>query len=102
VLDAPRGLEATIFEVHGEELVMFSFPKPPFIAPAQLTPAESDVVQLILSDLSNAQIAARRGTALRTVANQVAQIFTKLGVSSRSELVTLLTNSGRAPKAKRR
>ncbi len=36
---------------------------------------------------ANAQIAAARGTATRTVANQVARLFQKLGVRSRAELV---------------
>lgn len=51
-----------------------------------LTAAEEEVVELVLEGLSNAQIAQRRGTRERTVANQLASIFRKVGVSSRSEL----------------
>jgi DNA-binding CsgD family transcriptional regulator len=36
--------------------------------------------------LSNSEIGRRRGTSGRTVANQMATIFRKLGVSSRAEL----------------
>lgn len=54
-----------------------------------LTAAEEHVVALVLEGLSNAQIARRRGTRERTVANQLASIFRKLGVSSRSELAAV-------------
>ncbi|HEX7604104.1 MAG TPA: helix-turn-helix transcriptional regulator [Polyangiaceae bacterium] len=53
---------------------------------ARLTPAENDVVLGILSGQSNAEIAARRRRSTRTVANQIASIYRKLGVSSRSDL----------------
>ena len=53
---------------------------------ADLTAAEEEVVALVLEGLSNAGIARRRRTRQRTVANQLASIFRKLGVSSRSEL----------------
>ena len=39
---------------------------------------------------SNAQIARARGTSARTVANQVASVFVKLGVASRRELLAKL------------
>ena len=39
----------------------------------------------------NSAIAEARGTSVRTVANQIQAIFKKLGVSSRSELVALLS-----------
>jgi DNA-binding CsgD family transcriptional regulator len=54
-----------------------------------LTPAESDVVAQILKGRSNAQIAALRDASERTVANQIANAFRKLGVTSRLELVAL-------------
>jgi DNA-binding NarL/FixJ family response regulator len=52
-----------------------------------LTEAESDVVRAIFEGHSNATIARARGAAVRTVANQVASVFRKLGVQSRAELV---------------
>jgi DNA-binding CsgD family transcriptional regulator len=54
-----------------------------------LTLAESDVVALLSSGSSNREIAAHRGTSVRTVSNQLAAIFKKLGLSSRNELVEL-------------
>lgn len=56
---------------------------------APLTPAERQVVALLLEGKSNAQIARARRTSARTVANQVASIFKKLSVSSRAELLAM-------------
>jgi DNA-binding NarL/FixJ family response regulator len=53
-----------------------------------LTPAEVTVAQLILQGKSNREIAAQRGSTVRTVANQVASLFRKMNVRSRLELVT--------------
>ena len=52
-----------------------------------LTAAEGEIVRAILEGQSNAAIARARGAAVRTVANQVASVFRKLGVRSRAELV---------------
>ena len=54
----------------------------------ELTLAESNVLQELLEGRTNKEIAAKRSSSVRTVANQVATIFRKLGVSSRSELLT--------------
>jgi DNA-binding CsgD family transcriptional regulator len=66
---------------------------PTFRAPPRprvpLAPAQREVLALLLSGLSNAVIARRRGRATRTVANQVAAIFRRLGVTSRLELFAL-------------
>jgi DNA-binding NarL/FixJ family response regulator len=51
-----------------------------------LTPAEAEVAALALDGLSNADIAARRRSSCRTVANQMSSIFRKLGIASRGEL----------------
>jgi DNA-binding NarL/FixJ family response regulator len=51
-----------------------------------LTSAERQVVEHVLSGRSNAAIARARSTSSRTVANQLAAIYRKLGVSSRWEL----------------
>lgn len=52
-----------------------------------LTPAEREVVALLVAGQSNQEIAAARGVSPRTIANQLAAIYRKLGVSSRVELV---------------
>ncbi len=55
----------------------------------RLTTAENEVAHLIGAGLSNAEIARRRGSSPRTVANQAARIFRKLGVTSRLGLYAL-------------
>jgi DNA-binding CsgD family transcriptional regulator len=52
-----------------------------------LTEAERDVWRLVHEGLSNAEIANRRGTSVRTVVNQVASLFRKVGVRGRAGLV---------------
>jgi DNA-binding NarL/FixJ family response regulator len=53
---------------------------------AKLTPAERDVLEGLTCGLSNREIADRRRSSLRTVANQVAALLKKHGASSRLEL----------------
>ncbi|MEZ4370559.1 MAG: helix-turn-helix transcriptional regulator [Polyangiaceae bacterium] len=65
--------------------------------PLQLTESEAEVYQALLTGASNAAIARKRGTSPRTVAHQVGAIFSKLGVSSRQEL--LASRSGRSESA---
>jgi DNA-binding NarL/FixJ family response regulator len=52
----------------------------------RLTRAERQVVAGVLNGRTNAAIAMTRHTSCRTVANQLAAIYRKLGVSSRWEL----------------
>ena len=86
----PFGLRASRVNIDGEELAVFSFPLPAPTLPHSLSEAERDVAIALLEGLSNAQIAASRGTSARTVANQVASLFRKLGVRSRTEAVAAL------------
>jgi DNA-binding NarL/FixJ family response regulator len=51
-----------------------------------LSGAEQAIVEAVLRGRSNREIAEERGTSVRTVANQMASIFRKLCVGSRSEL----------------
>ncbi|MCC6873321.1 MAG: helix-turn-helix transcriptional regulator [Sandaracinaceae bacterium] len=55
-----------------------------------LSPAERGVVEQVRCGRSNDEIAALRGVSARTVANQLAAAFRKLGVGSRAQLVALL------------
>ncbi|HEY3496560.1 MAG TPA: helix-turn-helix transcriptional regulator, partial [Polyangiaceae bacterium] len=52
----------------------------------QLTRAEREILDEVLHGHSNREIAARRGTSLRTVANQLASLLRKMRVGSRTEL----------------
>jgi DNA-binding CsgD family transcriptional regulator len=91
----PAGLEAYRLEVGGEELVVFRLPATEVRSPGKLSDAEREVARLVVEGLTNGAIAERRGTSLRTVANQLASIFRKLDVRSRSELVTRLLGEER-------
>ena len=55
-----------------------------------LTPSERDVARAVLANKSNADIADERGRSARTVANQIASLFRKLGIGSRAELAALI------------
>ena len=57
---------------------------------AALTRAEREVVLLVLAGASSNEVAARRRTSSRTVANQLASAFRKLGVNGRTELAARL------------
>ena len=82
----PPGMQVKRTTDHGKPALLVSFPMPDIDWQKELTEAEISVVHDVLAGLSNAEIGDKRGTALRTVANQVAAIFRKLGVSSRLEL----------------
>ncbi len=66
---------------------MLSVPAPAS-SRSPLSEAELAVKEALLRGESNAEIAHARGTSVRTVANQVASLFRKLGVRSRAELAT--------------
>jgi DNA-binding NarL/FixJ family response regulator len=61
-------------------------PLPEAVA-SKLTPAEQDVVRLVVLGCGNKEIAARRGSAVATVKQHLVAIFRKLGVSSRMRLM---------------
>lgn len=52
-----------------------------------LTPAESEVLQLVAQGLDNRSIAQRLAKSEKTVRNQVSSIFDKLGVHTRAEAI---------------
>lgn len=83
---SPRGITAYRCDVDGDEFVLFEWAAAANVDRAGLTTAESEVLDLVLEGRSNAEIASARGRSPRTVANQVAALFRKLGVRSRLEL----------------
>jgi DNA-binding NarL/FixJ family response regulator len=89
----PTRLRASRFAVRGEDFIVLSFPQPATALPTSLSPAEREVACALLRGRTNAEIAAERGTSLRTVANQVASILLKAGVRSRSELLAIVGSS---------
>lgn len=81
-------------DVHGEELALFDWPAAPSL-PASLPAAEREVAALALQGLSNDDIARARGTSARTVANQLASVYRKLGIGSRLQLFAFGAGSDR-------
>jgi DNA-binding CsgD family transcriptional regulator len=77
-------MDAFRVEVGGQVLTVVSLPAPP--STEALSPAERIVLEELLRGRSNVEIARARRTSARTIANQVARIFEKLGVRSRREL----------------
>ena len=49
----------------------------------RLTAVEWEILRDLAHGLSNREIAVRRGVSVRTVANQMGQLFRKIGVHSR-------------------
>ena len=90
----PRGLRASVLEVGGESVVVLSHPidEPELQG---LTEAETDVRRLLVQGSSYAAIAKLRGTSVATVRKQVHALYTKLGVSSRRELIAASVPPGR-------
>ena len=58
----------------------------PDTGPESLTPAEREVVQLVVEGLTNPEIASRLFISPRTVQSHLRNAYAKLGVSSRSDL----------------
>lgn len=87
--------EARLSEVslEGVSVSILSTPRPEHCLESLLSKAEYAVTRLLVEGQSHAEIAARRQTSVRTVANQLAAAFHKLGVSGRCELVCRLVAS---------
>lgn len=91
--DGTPDLQTHRIEVGGDELVVFSWTpgSSPDVAPPELpstlTAAERAVCALLVAGLSDADIAALRGTTRSTITKQVDAIFRKLDVRSRRELI---------------
>lgn len=86
--DGEEGPRLATFTLDAQRFAVLSIPLRHSLP--ELTPAEREVVELVLEGCSNREIGTRRGTSARTVANQLATIYRKLGVSSRAELVVSL------------
>jgi DNA-binding NarL/FixJ family response regulator len=92
----PSGVCARLAEavVGGERFLIGSRPLFDNPAVARLTPSEREVADHLLCGSTNKDIAQRRGTSARTIANQVQAIFRKLQVQSRVELAIQLQRAG--------
>ena len=81
-----RDARSSPFFLGGEEFAVLSVPMADSWLLDALSAAEREVARLVLEGNSNAAIARERGTSPRTVANQLAALYRKLGVRSRAEL----------------
>lgn len=72
------------------ELTTLNFAKPRLPVDAGLSPGEHAVLELLLQGLSHHTIADRRQTSARTIANQLASAYAKLGVSGRLQVLRKL------------
>lgn len=89
---APNGFRRKLAEtmLRGERLLVGTNPLANTRHLAGLSDTERDIVALLITGSTNADIAQRRGSSEYTVANQVQTIFRKLSVRSRGELVAKL------------
>jgi DNA-binding NarL/FixJ family response regulator len=91
----PRELVAWRLDAGGDAYALLEWaPRGLAAALGRLTRAERDVAGLLAAGLSNAEIASRRMSSPRTVANQATSVFRKLGVRSRIELYALFATGG--------
>lgn len=92
-LAAPEDLDARSFAIGSDEYVILAFsvtPDQPVLENAgRLTASELAIAELVLQGHATAEIARARGRSVRTIANQIAAIYRKLGVKSRRELFAL-------------
>jgi DNA-binding NarL/FixJ family response regulator len=72
------------------ELRVLAIPRPDGQLKAQLPTAELEIVQCLVEGLSHQDMALRRGTSTRTIANQISTVFRRLRVSGRNELLQRL------------
>jgi DNA-binding CsgD family transcriptional regulator len=75
---------------HDQCPLVISMARPDVHFPAPLSPSEAAVLRQLIGGATHAQIAAGRGTAPRTVANQLAMTFQKLRISGRGALTAHL------------
>jgi DNA-binding CsgD family transcriptional regulator len=84
------------FIANGRNLYVLCSPSLSERLPPVLTASERAVAALLLEGLSNRDVAAMRGTSVRTVANQVSAILRKLRIGSRTEIGPLLFSTLRS------
>jgi DNA-binding NarL/FixJ family response regulator len=75
-------------------LGFFAAPPPRDVPFPDLTARERQILDLLAAGLSNTAIAARLGVAVKTVANNVSAIFTKLQVADRATAIVRARDAG--------
>ncbi|RYZ10351.1 MAG: hypothetical protein EOO73_01915 [Myxococcales bacterium] len=87
---SPRVATSSELSVDHEPIHVISVPRPDLRLPKTLSLAEATVLRSLLAGESYAQISSARETSQRTVANQLAAAFRKLGVSGRRATIERL------------
>jgi DNA-binding NarL/FixJ family response regulator len=82
----PTDLTTAELTFEGRTYVVLSYPTGGSGIERAISPAELGVARCVAAGASNAEIAAVRGTSVRTVANQISSILRKTGLSSRCDL----------------
>ena len=78
------------------DLLVVSFQRPDLELRGRLSPTECEVASLCMEGYSHDQMSAIRGSAERTIANQLGCVYRKLGLSGRGEFLAWLAGeSGR-------
>lgn len=90
--DGPR---VSRMRVGGEDVIVLSVPLPKLTYPEGTTPAEHEIIDLVLQGLTAKEIAEVRNASLRTVTTQLGAIFRKAGVNSQAELIAMMTEGAR-------
>lgn len=88
--EADEGPRVSRMRVGGEEIIVLSVPLPKLQYPEGTTPAEQEIIDLVLQGLTVKEIAERRGASFRTVTTQLGTIFRKAGVNSQAELIAAM------------
>ena len=90
--DGPR---VSRMRVGGEDIIVLSVPLPKLRYPDGTTPAEHEIIDLVLQGLTAKEISEQRGASLRTVTTQLGTVFRKAGVNSQAELIAIMTDGVR-------
>jgi DNA-binding NarL/FixJ family response regulator len=98
----PKSLRGAHFRIGEDEMAVLSFPLPSVVFPENLTKAEQEVAAAVISGKTNAEIASARRTSTRTVANQVASLFSKLGARSRNQIAAAVIGAKGAGRTRTR
>ena len=96
-LQPPAGFRSARLDYEGRAILVMSYEVPDWEFPPTLTTTEQAVLRAMLNGASQQEIATARGVSYRTVANQSASAYGKLGVGSRAEVAALLRRPRKAP-----
>jgi DNA-binding CsgD family transcriptional regulator len=88
--DSQRGAKLLLAQNQQFSRQSISVTRPDSLLSKSLSPAEYAVTRLLIEGKSYQEMAKLRRTSKRTVANQLASAFHRLGISGRAELLCLL------------